>query len=219
MKLQKLGGWAAIALVCVIVIQVGVGGGMLRGMLSTDFVDPVKMIMASQDSPVAFLVYALLGIMIAILTLLIALTLRERMRAEVPNIMSFVVITASVYFALYLTCQMSGIFSSVFLVGNKDISAYRAFLFLHECLGYTAVHAWGWGLLMLGAAILKTHALPRILGYIMLAYGIVGIFQFAFAVSPLLQLGWGIWMSLGLIGNVWLGVVLLRKPAPIPAQT
>jgi len=219
MKMQKLGGWAAIVLACVIITQVGIGGSMLQGIESTDFMDPGKMIVASQNSPMAFLAYALLGIMIDILTLLIALTLRERMRTNAPNIMSFVVITASVYFALHLTCQMSSIFSSSFLVGNKDISAYRAFLFLHECLGYTAVHAWGWGLLLLGAAALKTHALPRILGYIVLAYGIVGIVQFAFAVSPLLQLGWVMWMSLGLIGNVWLGVVLLRKPALIPAQT
>jgi hypothetical protein len=217
MKMQKLGGWAAIVLACVIVTQLGVGGAMLRG--TTDFYNPVEMIAAYYNSPAAFQSYFLLGIMIALLTLVIALTLRERMHANAPNIMTFVVITASVYFALYLTCQMSGIFSNVFLAGTKDFSAFRAFLVLHDCLGYTAVNAWGWGLLLTGGAVLKTHALPRILGYIMMADGIVGIIQFVFAVSPLLQLGWVIWMSLGLIVYLWLGVVLLRNPEPIPAPT
>jgi uncharacterized membrane protein SirB2 len=80
-----------------------------------------------------------------------------------------------------------------------------------------AFNAWGWGLLLIGWATLKTRALPRILGYVIFAYGIAAIIQFVFVVS-LLQVGYRISGLLSLIVFVWLGVVLLREQEPSPAK-
>jgi hypothetical protein len=220
MNLQKAGGWSAIVLACVIHIQLFTANIISQGMpRSSDFHDPAMAIAAYQNSPVACMAYPLLGIVIAFLTLFVALALQERMQSNAPHIMRFVVITASTYFTLYVLCQMSDVFRNALLADSGDISAHKALIVLHESLGYTAVHAWGWGLLFLAWAALKTHALPRMLGCVILAYGIVGIIQFAFAISPLLVVGWGLWMLLGSIVFVWLGVILIRKPASVSVRT
>jgi hypothetical protein len=59
-------------------------------------------------------------------------------------------------------------------------------------------------------AALRTHALPRILGYIILACGIV---EFLVKVSKI-EIAIPIGLFLGLIVFTWIGVVLLREQQP-----
>jgi hypothetical protein len=46
MKLQKLGGWAAIVLACISVLTVGIGNIILQGFTGSDTIDAVKMMAA-----------------------------------------------------------------------------------------------------------------------------------------------------------------------------
>jgi hypothetical protein len=216
MKLQKLGGYASIVLVLLIIAGVPVDASMnIRGM---DIYDPVKMIAAYQASTMLFWAHYVMGMLNAILILLIALALRERMQAKAPNMMSIAVIAASAYSALYITTMIGGFFRNILLTGMNDASAFRAFLVLHEFLAQAAASILGWGFLMIGCAAIKTRALPRMLGYTILPFSILSIIRFAVTLSPI-QLGSPILMLLRLIVFVWLGVVLLRKPEPIPVRT
>jgi uncharacterized membrane protein SirB2 len=132
--------------------------------------------------------------------------------------MRLAVIAASAYSALFLTAMIGGFFRNILLAATNDMSAFRAFLVLHEFLGNAAISMLGWGFLLIGWASLKTGALPRILGYIILLSGIGSILRFAFLVSQY-QTGILIAGLLDLIVYVWLGVALLRNPEPIPART
>jgi len=70
----------------------------------------------------------------------------------------------------------------------------------------------GWALLLTGCAALRTRSLPKIPGYLILAYGIVAIPQFA--VTQLEYLRGGLLFPLSMI---WLGIVLIRKPKLLSA--
>lgn len=119
----------------------------------------------------------------------------------------------SIFFALVLSAEMSGIYRNVIVAQTNDSSSFRVFLVLHVFLYFAGISALGWGLLLIGCAALRTGALPKILGYIILVYGLLSISQFAFSISQV-AVGLGVWFLVGLIVFVWLGVTLLRREQP-----
>lgn len=218
MKLQRLGGYA-----CMLLVLVEIASGLIllsifRGFTGLDIYDPVKMIAAYQGSTSLFWAFYILGMLNGILTLLIVLALRERMLAKAPTMMLLAVIAASVFSALSITGMIGGFFRNILLAQMNDMSAFRAFLVLHEFFFSAAASALGWALLMIGCAAIRTRELPRTLAYAILPFSIFIIIQFGFTVSQF-QLGSSIASFLWLIVFVWLGVVLLRKWQPKPAQT
>jgi hypothetical protein len=217
MNLQKLGGYASIAVICAGIGSVVMSRIMFPG-TTTDLNDPVSMIAAYKASPIAFGIYYVLGIFGSILTLLIVLALQEPMQAKAPNLMRLAVIAASIFAALNLTAMIGGFFRNVLLAGTNDMSAFRTFLVLHELLGTSAISALGWGFLLIGWAALRMRALPRMLSYAVIAFGCISIVLFAFIVWQV-QVGYTVFQFLSLVVFVWLGPVLLRDPKPIPAQT
>lgn len=217
MKLQKLGGFAAIALFCASIASTTMLLIAFRELTNLgEIYDPVWMISAYQKSTAAFWAFYIIGILTGILTVLLTLALQERMQVKAPNLMRLAVIAASAYSALFITAMIGGFFRNILVTGMNDMSVFRAFLVLHEFLGNAAISILGWGLLLIGWAALKTHALSRALGCFILAYGIVSIFTFAFAVSKFMA-GSYIGGLLGLIVFLWLGVALLRQQQPKPA--
>ncbi len=178
-----------------------------------DIYNPVWMIAAYQKSTFAFWAYYVLGILTGILTLLVVLSLQERMQAKAPDLMRLAVIAASAFSVLLITTMIGGFFRNLLLTGMNDMSAFRAFLVLHEFLGNSAMSILGWGFLSIGWAAMATRALPRSLGCAIFVFGIVSIFQFVFAVSKF-QPGMVIHALLYLIVFLWLGAVLIRKPEP-----
>jgi hypothetical protein len=212
MKLQKLGGYASIVLVCIYIVSAIIVIPVLQGITGLDIYDPVKMSDAYQASPMAFLIYYILGILIAILTLLVFLALEERMRTDAPHLMRLSVISASAYSALYITAMIGGFFRNVLVSATNDMSTFRTFLVFHEFLSTAAISVLGWGLLLIGWATIRTRILPLILGYIIFIFGIWAIILFAFVASQF-TFGIYIYALLSLIVFTWLGVVLLRKSA------
>jgi hypothetical protein len=210
MKLQKLGGYTSIILACISVVAIGILAAIFQGFTGLDIYDPAKMMAAYNTFTLAFRVYYVLGVLTGALIAFIALVLQERMQDSAPQLMRLAVIAASAYFALAITTEMTGIYRNVVLSQMSDPPAFRSFLVLHECLAGAAYNAWGWGLLFIGWAALRTRALPRILGYIILVYGIAEIVVTVSKIELAIPIG----LLLGIIVFVWLGVVLLRKPEP-----
>ncbi len=212
MKLQKIGGYASIVLVCVVVTA---AIGALSVYSRYGFAEPgarfnpANVMTLYADSPIGTRLFSLIGILIGILLLLIALALQERMEAKAPHLMCLAVIAASVSCALYLTITISSTISLASMAGARDISVYRVALVIFSGLRSAASHAWGWALLLSGCAALRTHALPRSLSCIILLCGVMTIIQY---ILPPFPNPFGLMVALLFaIGMLWLGVVLIRK--------
>ena len=212
MKMQKLGGYSSIAIVCIILVMGGILVVILGDFTGLDIYDSSKMIAAYQASPIAFLVYYSLGMILSILGLIVFLSLEERMRANAPNLMRIAVIAGAASTALTLTAMIGGFFRNILMAATNDMSAFRAFLVLHELLRTAATSILGWGFLLIGCAAIKTRELPRILSFIIILLGIESIIGFVFTVAQF-DLGSFIYALLALIVYVWIGVVLLRENA------
>ncbi len=220
MKLQKLGGYASIVLVCLNIVTAGIMGSLFQGLGGLDFYDPAKMMAAYNASPVGFLTCYVLSILTSILILLVTMALQERMRANAPNLMHLAVIAASISLALVLSAETSGIYRNVIAAQLNDASTFRVLLVLHESLYFAGVSAFGCGFLLIGWAILRTGALSKMLGYIVLAFGLLSAGRFATSISPapIVDVIWMVaGLIVGLIASGWLGVALLRKEQPQPA--
>ena len=210
MKLQKLGGYASIILVCLNIAMVGILITVFRGTTGLDIYDPDKMLNLYNTASASFWTYYVLSILTGILTLLVTIALQERMQAKAPNLMRLAVIAVSIFFALALSAEMSGIYRNTLVAQTNDSSSFRAFLFLHEYLYFAGVFALGWGFLLIGWAAFKTGKLSKMLGCIIFVYGILAITQFAFSIS-LQPIGLGLWGFVGLIVYAWLGAALLSN--------
>lgn len=210
MKLQKLGGYASIILAGILIANTGILIAIFQEFTGLDIYDPVKMMAAYNIYTIAFRVYYVLGILTGVLLAFIALVLQERMQVSAPQLMRLAVIAASAYFVLAITTEMTGIYRNVVFSQISDPPAFRSFLVLHECLVGAAYNAWGWGLLFIGWAALRTRALPRILGYIILVYGIAEIVLTVSIIELAIPTG----LLFGIIVFAWIGVVLLREQPP-----
>jgi hypothetical protein len=210
MKLQKIGGVCSIGFAClcaiflVFFLLVCPRLGLVE---SSDWIDPVKVNAAWSTSPITFVLFNFVPILFSIALILIALALRERMQAGVPNLMQVVFIGVSIACALLLAAAIIEITVSPTIAGAQNLATRRAVTAMYLGLIFAGDHAMGWVLLLIGWAALKTRGLPRILSYLTMLYGIVLALEFA--VHPFMDVG----VILGIIWGVWLGGVLLRSEA------
>ena len=210
MKLQKIGGVGSIGFACLCAIflvfyflvfpRLGLVG-------ESDWIDPVKINAAWNTSPITFVLFNFVPILFGIALILIALSLRERMQAGVPNLMQIVFIGVSIACALLLAAAITEIFVGPLIASAQNLSTRRAVTAMYFGLILAGDHAMGWVLLLIGWAALKTRGLPRILSYLTMLYGIVLALEFA--VHPFMNVG----VVVGIIWGVWLGGVLLRSKA------
>jgi hypothetical protein len=217
MRLQKLGGWTAIGLVCVSIASAALLSRIGPHIGLTDFaaisLDPVRMAAAYAALQVVFIALLPLSILRGVCALLIALALRERMQAGAPVLTRLSVIAASACVVLLSIVAIAGMLGHASFAGSADMSTYRAFLVMLNGINATAINAFGWELLIIGWAALSTRTLPRILSFFILAAGIAHFVQFAF-VHPSVMTARGV---LAGISMIWLAVVLLRNPKPVTA--
>ena len=209
MKLQKLGGYVAIAWVCwvpatTIIVQLILShlGLSLSDMESAD---PSKLITAYGISPTTFIVTQSIIMLEGIFALLIILALHERMAHKAPYLMHLALIAVSIFAALHFIGGISYISSSAGIAESKDISTYRAIAAMRSGFSAAGYHIWGWALLLSGWAALKTRSLPRISTYLILLYGIFAIFGYIAEQISLLR------FVLFIPSMIWLGIVLIRK--------
>lgn len=217
MKMQKVGGWALIAMMCMTAIllltilpmakQYGLGGIASRQ-------DPAKVMAAYSGSPALFQILLLVTILTSILYLLIALGVQERMKAKAPHLMRLMVIAASISAAFALASgfiRHSGLAS---MVKASDISVYRPLLDLIGGLVIASDHVCGWAILLVGLGALITDLLPRLLGYFILVCGFLWVIQFVMPTNTATIIIGIIGVLLQVISMIWLAVILIRKPEP-----
>lgn len=210
MKLQRLGGYAAIASVCVFIPVVAFTILVLKRF--GDLSDPMKAMIAYSAAPADFYVLGMLSIVFCILWLIVIFALHERMQANAPHLTRIALIAASAGTAVYITYFIIRTKGMGMIVPTHDISAYRALDAIAAGLQSMAYHAYGWACLLLGCAVLRTRAFSRIIGGLVLLAGILWI--------PITGLEFINMIPYWLIevSFIWFGIALIRQKQPQPAS-
>lgn len=219
MKMQKLGGWALIIMLCLTIVYVLIVMPLARqyglneeGAMS----DPAKVMEAYSGSTATFRMLMPFGLVLGILYLLIAFGVQARMHSKAPNLMRLLVIAASIASALRLAAAMISIRGFESMAAAPDTSVFRPFLAMLNGLDAAAGNAWNWVILLIAVGALVTCLLPRLLGYIILVCGILGIIEFMLpTVTGTTQTALVIIVvALNVISILWLAVLLIKKPVP-----
>jgi hypothetical protein len=118
---------------------------------------------------------------------------------------------------LFLSYAMLGFVGEPTLVNayhqdrTSGEAAYLAMRVVSNALSSGAIFAADWAILLSGWAALATARMPKPLAYFLVVSGGLSVLAF---ILPLLGL---ILPLLYIVWSVWLGLVLLRRPAPSPA--
>jgi hypothetical protein len=221
MKLQRPGGYAAIAGVCCFIIFL-IMGDLIMGGLSPDNLLHAEKMMAALSAKLAHVVALFLSYSIGyILTFVMFLALHERMQADAVHLTRIMLIAASASIAVAITGSIVLLMGGgMVIVPAQDVSAFRALWAIVLGLRMMGHHTYGWACLLTGCAILKTRSFSRILGWLSLFAGIVWIpttiVLQLLRVSQFLAI-LIIAVILSFLAQVWIGVALLRQKQPQPA--
>lgn len=207
MKLQKLGGYSAIASLCALIVFAVYSNLIQAPDISSD---PANALAVISAAPGKFYVLSLLFIVSSIFGLAMFIALHERMHTDATYLSHMMLIASSTSVAIWITESIVNIKSIGILVPTHDLSAYRAFYTIKEGLHFAGGHLCGWACLFLGCAVLITRSFPRILGWLFLVTGILWIPTFF-----LVQIGFRLTIpifSLTLcVAFIWIGIALLRQ--------
>ena len=210
MKLQKLGGYSAIASVCFYIIQI-----LMRSRNPHAAVMDAAGVMARFSArPAHVIVLELVFSISSILAFVMFLALHERMQAGAVHLTRIMLIAASVSAAAHITASIGLFMGGMIIVPVQDVSAFRALLAMVMSLVYLVYHTHGWACLLLGCAVLKTRSFSGILGWL---FVFIGIVQIPTTIVPQLARGNLIASLLSGLGTVWIGIALLRQKQPQPA--
>ncbi len=213
MKLQRIGGYAAIASVCMFILL-----GAFSSMRLGDLTDPVKALAACVAAPYDFYVVNLLTIVCYILWLILTYALHERMQANAPHLTRMALIAASAGTAAAIANATISTKVTEMIVQTKDVSAFRAMQAFYSGLDFMAGHAYAWVCLLIGFAVLKTRAFSRIPGWLFLLAGIRWILVTSFP----LPMGFIFLVLVNylfcFVSIVWFGIAMLRQQRLQPAS-
>jgi hypothetical protein len=206
MNFEKLGGIASIVEVFLSVFLIAFAFILFPrlglGSLS-DLADPIKNMAAWEASPTTFYLRGIDVILWCPTFIILVLALRNLFLNDTPILMMISVIGATIAATLWLFSGVIEIAGKEQIALAKDISAFRAITVTYNCLAAAGDFAFGWVILLIGSAGIKTSKLPRILSWILIIEGIC--FVLFFAVKPLGILG----LILAIISNLWLGIILI----------
>ncbi|MBN1905136.1 MAG: hypothetical protein JW927_08570 [Deltaproteobacteria bacterium] len=208
MKLQRLGGIAAIAGTCLYILY-----RLLYLFIQARFGEldePAKVINAVAAAPADFYVLNLIYIAANILGIIFFYALYERLKENAPHLSGIMLKTAFVGTAFYIAGSMIYIKAISMIAPAKDASAYRAIDAAVAGMNSFGDHTWGWVYLLIGCTVLKTKAFSPIPGWLSVVVGIFWIpwfilSQFGFDMIGLFSL------LPFIISTIWLGIELLRQ--------
>ena len=214
MKLQKSGGFAVLASICVYIVF------MLSAMpifSSVNLNDPAD-VMAIMSSIASGRLYVLLLLwqVYLLLNFFVIVALHERMHSDSPYLSHMMLMAALASAAIGITGTMVDIKSIEMIVTAQDHSAFRSYWSLRQGLKEASDLAFGWGFLFAGGAILVTRSFSRVLGWLATATGILLIpvcFPVHFGLKPIYAI---LLIIMYLTASIWLGVALLRQKQPVP---
>ncbi len=210
MKLQRLGGYSALASVCAYLAVVLIYIFTLDHL--GDLTDPAKMMEATSAAPGNIYAGYLLMSASYIFILIMALALHERMQSGAPYLTGLLVIAAAAGTVMQIAETVIFIRQATTIAQTQDVSAWRALTGITDGLHFTGGHLCAWTVLLSGCAILRTRALSRTLGWLLLVTGIIWLPRFAVP-----QLGF-VPALLSCVGAIWTGIALLRVKQPQPVS-
>lgn len=203
MKLQRIGGFAAIAAVFVSVVYLAFNISVQRRL--GDLTDLKAIMAAALSTPGSFHVLNLLTIVCYTLLLIMFFAVHARIQADVPHLARIMLIAASAGSVMQITERLIYYQSFQTIIPVQDLSAYRACMTTAYGIGYMGSQAYGWACLLLGCSILKTRTFSPILGWLVSLTGIITI-----PVFLLPQLG-DIIHLLAIASALWIGIALLKQ--------
>jgi hypothetical protein len=217
-QLQKFGGIAALYEAAAYIV------GMIGFLLVLDasaVTDPVQRVayLAANQTTLGLLhlvVYVIWGVGLVVLSL----ALHDRLRAGTPSLAQVATAFALIWAGLIIAAGMIynvGMETAVTLYAQDPAQAATVWLAIESVqigLGGGNEIVGGIWVLLLSVAALRSGALPRFLNYLGLVVGAAGLLSVIPALNEigimLFGLGQIFWF-------IWLGIVLLRRPAVVPA--
>jgi hypothetical protein len=211
MKLQRFGGYAAIAFVLGAVAYL-----LLLSQLTKHVVgyvsDPTKFKDLVSTAPIGFYAVTLLIVIIFSLQQIMFFALYERMQNKAPQLTLISVIASSVGTAILVAFGIF-YFDNIRIalqhgVPEKIIEARWTFLANGDLLIMAAGHFYGWAYLLMGWAILRVRPFSVALGWLFVITGLLNITGFMlFQMKAAGHL-------ISFVAAVWTGIALLRQKLP-----
>lgn len=193
MKLQKLGGYAAI-------LSVMCGTGMNWFY----FIDNDLM-----NNPIKIRLFCILMIIWSIFILITFLVLHERWKDQMPVLMRIMLITGSAGVVLQVACRIT-------IIGGIGLPSEYTAVFERIVSGFhlASIHAIAWASLFLGVAILRMQSFSLILGWLFTAIGVWWIPTHVIPIPPELQILKIIDHLLFGVCFVWIGIAMICNKQP-----
>ena len=212
-NIQKIGGFASvvfgISFTILLVLLITIAS---QGYVPGSGNNPGKALEFAGSSPIPYVIY-LLYMLSALLIILIAMALVDRLQDRAPVQMQLAMIAASAAGIFFLVYAMLGYVGEPMLIGvyqqdaSLGASAYLGMRVVSNALNSSAIFAAGWAILLAGWAAIRTVDFPRALASLLLLAGGLSVSAFLIPIfsllAPLLYIVW----------SIWLGVFLLREPA------
>jgi hypothetical protein len=211
MKLQRFGGYAAIAFVLGAVAYL-----LLLSQLTRHVVgyvsDPTKFRDLVSTAPVGFYALTLLIVIIFSLQQIMFFALNERMQNKAPQLTLISLIASSVGTAILVAFGIF-YFDNIRIalqhgVPEKIIEARWTFLANGDLLIMAAGHFYGWAYLLMGWAILRVRPFSTLLGCLFVITGLLNIL--GFMLSYFNAAG----HLCSFAAAVWTGIAMLRQKQP-----
>ena len=175
MKLQKLGGYSAFALVCTFIVYSFILPFILPTVVDSSGLE--NLMTVTLNAPGKFCLYNLVKMVFSIFFLITIIALHERMHARVPYLSHIMLIAASAFTAIGIAGTTVNILSIETLVPTKDLSAFRACWTVTQGLGNAAHFAAASACLFLGCAILISSSFSRLPGVFLVIQGSLGVLR------------------------------------------
>jgi hypothetical protein len=207
MKLQKLGGYAAIVSICVYLAAITVALFKAGSAIS----DPAKLLTALLAAPAISFAFLLLMAASYVLLFIVAFALQECMHGDAPHLTRLMLIAASASAAMQIAGAVIWVQGARMIDPTQDISACKALGAIVFGLSLTAGHAAAWSTLFVGCAILATRIFSHVLGWLLLLTGILWLPLF---IVPQLV---SIIGPLSCVAYIWIGIALIHQKQPQPA--
>jgi hypothetical protein len=211
MKLQRSGGYAAIASVLVAVVYLLLQGQLAKH-TSGGISDPTRFRDLVSTAPVGFYVASIFLVIYTILLQIMFIALNERMQNKAPQLALISLIVSSagaVVIVAFSIFNFDGIRIALqHGVPEKIIEARWTFIANFELFRDAASHFYGWAFLLMGWAILRVRPFSTILGWLFIVTGVLNITGFMlFQLNAAGHLGM-------FVAAVWTGIAMLRQKQP-----
>lgn len=210
MKLQKLGGYAAIIYACLFLISAFLG---MRAQRIGNLDDPINAMATISSSPNGFYFNYNLQLVIYILFLIVIIALSERMKAHAPIITLAAVIAASVSTAAGVFMALANTTAIELIVPTNDVSAYTAFHAITQSLWHFIGQSLGWVGLLIGIAVLKTNAFQKTPAWLFILMGIFWVLRLPILIK--LNIIGIVPFLLLFVGTFWFGIAMIRQKQEI----